>query len=73
MQKIHLAIEGMSCGHCVARVRRALQSVAGVQVTSVEVGSAVAEVDPARVKPEDLLRAVDDVGFVAEVAAPRAA
>jgi copper chaperone CopZ len=71
--QIQLSIEGMSCGHCVSRVRRALQSIEGVEVRSVEVGSAVAEVDPARTKPEDLIRAVDDVGFVATIAATRAA
>jgi copper chaperone len=73
MQTIQLTIEGMSCGHCVARVRRALQSVAGVDVRSVDVGSAVAELDPARTKPEDLIRAVDDVGFVASLAGTGAA
>ena len=73
MQTIHLNIEGMSCGHCVSRVRRALQGVAGVEVTSVDVGSAVAEINPAVTKPENLIQAVDAVGFVASVAAPRAA
>jgi copper chaperone len=69
MQKIHLAIEGMSCGHCVARVRRTLQDIEGVRVTDVQVGSADAELDPARTNPEDLARAVSDAGFTARVSA----
>ena len=73
MQKIRLTIEGMSCGHCVERVRRALQKVEGVEVRSVDVGSAMLELDPARTQPEELVRAVDDLGFVASVAATRAA
>lgn len=37
---LNLAIEGMSCGHCVARVTKALTGIAGVEVMSVAVGSA---------------------------------
>lgn len=38
-----LAIDGMSCGHCVQAVTKALSAVPGVTVTSVAVGSAVIE------------------------------
>lgn len=38
-----LAIDGMSCGHCVQAVTKALSAVAGVKVRSVVVGSAVIE------------------------------
>ena len=37
---LNLAIEGMSCGHCVARVTKALTGITGVEVTSVAIGSA---------------------------------
>ena len=73
MEKIHVAIEGMSCGHCVSRVRRALQEVDGVQVTSVEVGSAEVEIDSTRTTPEDVARAVAEVGFAARASTTRAA
>ena len=73
MQTIQLTIEGMSCGHCVARVRRALESLEGVEVRSVDVGSAAADLDPARTSPGHLIRAVDDLGFTASVAATKAA
>jgi len=73
MQKIHVAIEGMSCGHCVARVRRALEGIEGVQVGAVEVGSAEVEIDSTRTTPEDVARAVTDVGFPAQASAARAA
>ena len=73
MQKIHLAIEGMSCGHCVSRVRRTLQEIEGVRVTSVDVGSAAAEFDPARTTADALARAVTDAGFDARVTASTAA
>ena len=73
MQTIQLTIEGMSCGHCVARVRRALESLEGVEVRSVDVGSAAADLDPARTSLGHLIRAVDDLGFTASVAATKAA
>jgi copper chaperone len=38
-----LSIEGMTCGHCVQAVTKALSAVPGVKVTSVTVGSAVIE------------------------------
>ena len=38
-----LAIDGMSCGHCVLAVTKALSAVPGVTVKSVAVGSAEIE------------------------------
>ena len=40
MKEIQIDISGMSCGHCVARVTKALSSVPGVRVDDVQVGSA---------------------------------
>ena len=73
MQKIHLTIEGMSCGHCVARVRRTLESLDGVRVTGVQVGAADVEMDPERTSPDDIARAVSDAGYAASAAATKAA
>jgi len=38
-----LDIDGMSCGHCVQAVTKALSAVPGVKIRSVAVGSAVIE------------------------------
>ncbi len=40
MEQLQLAIDGMSCGHCIASVRRALGALRGVAVQNVTVGSA---------------------------------
>ena len=40
MEKLTLAINGMSCGHCVARVQQTLAAMPGVQVNDVAIGSA---------------------------------
>lgn len=69
MERLTLAIEGMSCGHCVARVRQALGSLEGVSVEQVEVGRASLAYDPARVTAERLLHALGDAGYQARVAA----
>jgi copper chaperone CopZ len=68
MEKLTLQIDGMSCGHCVARVEKALSSLAGVAVKKVEVGSAEMSYDPSRVAPDRILEAVDRLGFQPQVA-----
>jgi len=35
-----LSIDGMSCGHCVTQVTKALSAVPGIEVKSVAIGSA---------------------------------
>ena len=73
MQKIHLNVEGMSCGHCVSHVRNALAGLPGVRVTGVQIGSAEAEIDPTRIDSLALAQAVSDAGYPASIAAIRAA
>jgi copper chaperone len=71
MREIQIAISGMSCGHCVGRVTKALSAVPGVRVDAVEVGSARIAYEPSTVSPEAILKAVRDLGYGAE--APEAA
>ena len=67
MTPLTLHIAGMSCGHCVARVRNALASLPGVQVTEVAVGRADVEIDPAARTADDLVTAVARAGYDARV------
>ena len=46
--ELRLSIEGMHCEGCVRRVTTALQGVKGVEVGSVQVGSARTKFDPNR-------------------------
>ncbi len=64
---IRLSIEGMHCDGCVRRVTNALAAVEGVRVDAVEVGSATVAADPTRVSPEQIVAAVDRIGFTAHV------
>ncbi len=45
MNTITLSISGMSCGHCVAGVRNAIEAVPGTVVRDVRVGSAESHED----------------------------
>jgi len=63
-----LKIDGMTCGHCVAAVKKALEKVPGVTAAQVELepGRARVEGEPAL---EALLAAVQDEGYQAAPAA----
>ncbi|MEM6285697.1 MAG: heavy metal-associated domain-containing protein [Bacteroidota bacterium] len=63
-----LQIEGMTCTHCVASVRGALESVDGAVVRSVEIDRAEVDAAPGTSR-EALVEAVEAAGFdVAEAA-----
>ena len=63
MATLTLTIQGMGCGHCVARVKQALGKLAGVQSETVEIGSATVRYDAAQVTPESIRQAVEDLGY----------
>lgn len=65
MQRIGFEVEGMSCGHCVAAVRRALEGQDGVKVEDVTMGSARVAYDPGRTSPDALAAAIEDAGYPA--------
>lgn len=63
MKKV-IAIEGMSCGHCTARVQKALEAISGVETVemSLEAKNATVSVDGS-VTDETLTAAVTDAGY----------
>ena len=65
---LKLALTGMHCGACVRRVTTALQSVPGVEINSVEVGSAQLTFDPAQSSTAEIVAAIDRIGFSAQPA-----
>jgi copper chaperone CopZ len=72
MEKLSLAIRGMSCGHCVKSVDQALKALPGVEVERVEVGSATVAYDPAQIQPEQIEAAVSEEGYQANRVETRA-
>lgn len=67
--KIELSISGMSCGHCVARVKNALSGVKGVlkAEVSLEKNNAVVEYDPSATSPEGMKKALAEMELGYEV------
>jgi copper chaperone len=62
-----LSIEGMHCDACVRRVMNALVGVKGVRVESVKVGAATVEFDPVAATSDEIVAAVDRIGFKAHI------
>lgn len=67
MTSLTLRIDGMSCGHCLNAVNRALSAMAGVEVVSVTMGRADLRVDPDRVAADEVVAAVARAGYPARV------
>jgi copper chaperone len=63
MTTLTLHINGMTCGHCVAAVTRALTAVKGVTVEAVAMGTATVHFDPTATTPSDIANAVQDEGY----------
>jgi copper chaperone CopZ len=63
-RELHLEIQGMHCGACVRRVTNALQNINGVEIESVNVGSADVRLNDT-VSAPDVVAAIERIGFQA--------
>ena len=64
---MRIEISGMHCQACVARVRKALETIENAQVREVEIGSANIDLDPAR--QQEAIDAIAEAGYQPHVAA----
>ncbi len=62
---VKLKIVGMSCEHCSGRVEKALGAVAGVTSVDVVLEPGSATVTGENISLDDLVEAIDRVGFTA--------
>ena len=69
MEKLSLAIEGMTCEHCVRAVRDRLAATPGIEVEDVRVGAARLRYDPQRTNVDEIENLIADEGYTAFVAA----
>ena len=69
MTQATIDIQGMSCGHCVNAVNRALAALPGVEIDSVRMGRADVRFDEKVTDAERLEAAVTDAGYQAKVRA----
>ena len=63
MKETKIAIEGMSCQHCVMAVKKALGGVPGILESQVEIGSAAVKYDEDKVKKEEIERKIEAAGY----------
>ena len=63
MEKLTLAIDGMTCGHCVRQVAGALRQLEGVQVQAVRVGEAAVAYDPTAVSEKEIAQTIHGLGY----------
>ncbi|HSJ23232.1 MAG TPA: cation transporter [Longimicrobiales bacterium] len=68
MASATLKVTGMTCQHCVAAVKGALESADGVSRASVDLddGRARVEYDESRTSPRELASVVAEEGYEAE-------
>ena len=60
--KLNLKIDGMGCEHCVKSVREALETVKGIKILDVKIGSAEIEAENDSVLNE-IREKLDDAGY----------
>jgi copper chaperone len=63
MTEAKIAIEGMSCQHCVMAVKKALGGVPGVLESDVQIGSAVIKYDENKVQKEEIETKIEAAGY----------
>jgi Cu+-exporting ATPase len=61
-----LALEGLSCGHCVASTRKALEAVSGAQDVEVTIDQAIVK---GEANSQSLIDAVENAGYHARLLA----
>lgn len=68
MENATLKITGMTCGHCVAAVKRTLDQIDGVQNTEVSLTPNEAKIsfDPNETNINTLINAITEEGYAAE-------
>ncbi len=66
MKDITFVISGMTCGHCLNAVNRALAQVPGIEVESVQIGRARVRVPGAGDAAARARAAIEEAGYTVE-------
>jgi Cu+-exporting ATPase len=70
-RRVDLELEGMSCAACAARIEKSLNDLEGVEAAvNFATEKAAVRYDQGRVRVEDLVRAVESVGYGAALERP---
>ncbi len=63
MTDVTIKIEGMSCQHCVMRVKKAIEALAGISNLDVQIGTVKLKFDENKVKKEEIEKAITNAGY----------
>lgn len=63
MERVNFELSGMTCGHCVSSVTKALQAMEGVHIEKVAVNRVTVGLDSTRSSREAIARKLGDVGY----------
>jgi copper chaperone len=63
MAEVKFKIDGMSCQHCVAAVKKAVDALDGVSSSNVEVGSAIVSFDDSKTGSDAISGAIQSAGY----------
>ena len=63
MANVTLNIEGMSCQHCVMRVKKAVDDLPGIGQADISIGTARVTFDEAKVSRDEIECAVEKAGY----------
>ncbi len=70
MANVKLRVTGMTCGHCLAKVERALKGTAGVYsaIVNLQAGEAEVDFEDDTATTTQLIAAIEHAGYGAELA-----
>ncbi|MCR8657043.1 copper ion binding protein [Paenibacillus endoradicis] len=63
MSEVVLKVDGMSCGHCVNSVEKALQSIGAEGTVDLASKKVTVKFDEAKVNTKAIVEAIEDQGY----------
>ncbi|WP_338553054.1 copper ion binding protein [Paenibacillus sp. KS-LC4] len=63
MESVTLKVEGMSCGHCVSTVEKAINEAGASGKVDLAAGQVAVEFDTAKVSLASIKEAIENTGF----------
>ena len=63
MAESTIMIDGMSCMHCVMRVKKAIEGLSGINNVNVEIGKATVSFDDTKISQKDIEAAITQAGY----------
>ncbi len=63
MTGVTIKVEGMSCQHCVMRVKKAVEALRGIAELNVQIGTVDLKFDEKEINKEEIEKAITNAGY----------